>query len=646
VDEGERSAREGCRQIMTDRELLARYVQSGSEAAFAEIVDKHAAKVYSACRRILGEEHAAEDAVQAAFLLLARNARKLGDRVELSGWLFLTARNCARHMRRAAARRARHEREAKEMRDRTEQSASWEQLAPHVDDLLAALPGAQRSALVLRYLDGLSRAEAAREMGCPERTLDSRVSAGLARLRTGMRGRGVSVSAAALAGCLSERMVGTPPAGLVESVQAACLGKAAASAGALSTATGVAKAIALAKVKVAGAVLAGVVLAGSGGALTARLAAGGAGPGGARDPQGAAELWRVLAPHFQPPAEYAGDFGPHRPVLRFYDGTPVRTAADWKRRRAEIRGKWDAMMGPWPPLIEEPEVEHLSAERGENFTRHELRVKLAPQWTPWHCYLLVPDGKGPFPAVVTVYYYPEVAVGLVPPRKPQLKSDTADYALRLARRGFVALSLGWHPEKDGPHCYPDYGKPQLQALSFFAYVAANAYNLLAGREDVDPRRVGIVGHGFGGKWALFGASLCEDYACGAWSEAGVTIFNPTEHDANYQERGYLGQERVGAGGRSAYDMIREGGHDLHELQALMAPRPFLVSGGRCDGPVRWQALNHIIAVNRLLGYENRVAMTNRREVQQDEESLNVLYVFLEYFLKHGKALEAPAGAGR
>jgi hypothetical protein len=65
----------------------------------------------------------------------------------------------------------------------------------------------------------------------------------------------------------------------------------------------------------------------------------------------------------------------------------------------------------------------------------------------------------------------------------------------------------------------------------------------------------------------------------------------------------------------------------------MAPRPFLVSGGSEDSPARWAPLNHAIAVNRLLGYSNRVAMTNRPEHAPDEASNAVLYAFFEHFLQ-------------
>ena len=70
------------------------------------------------------------------------------------------------------------------------------------------------------------------------------------------------------------------------------------------------------------------------------------------------------------------------------------------------------------------------------------------------------------------------------------------------------------------------------------------------------------------------------------------------------------------------------GYDLHELHTLMAPRPFLVSGGYSDGTDRWIALNHTIAVNRLLGYRNNVAMSNRVNHDPTPESNEIIYDFL------------------
>jgi hypothetical protein len=64
----------------------------------------------------------------------------------------------------------------------------------------------------------------------------------------------------------------------------------------------------------------------------------------------------------------------------------------------------------------------------------------------------------------------------------------------------------------------------------------------------------------------------------------------------------------------------------------MAPRPFLVSGGSSDPLERWIPLNHTIAVNKLLGYAHRVAMTNRLEHSPNEKSNKVLYAFFDWFL--------------
>lgn len=80
-------------------------------------------------------------------------------------------------------------------------------------------------------------------------------------------------------------------------------------------------------------------------------------------------------------------------------------------------------------------------------------------------------------------------------------------------------------------------------------------------------------------------------------------------------------------------LIKEG-YDLQELHALMTPRPFLVSGGESDQPIRWMVLNHSIQINNLLGYKDRVAMTNRLHHSPTKKSDEIAYLFFEYFLKY------------
>jgi dienelactone hydrolase len=249
-------------------------------------------------------------------------------------------------------------------------------------------------------------------------------------------------------------------------------------------------------------------------------------------------------------------------------------------------------------------------------------------------WLLLPDGTGPFPAVLVPFYDPETSIGLS-------DSPFRDFALQLARRGFVTLSIG---SPGGDARAPDPGIPGWQPLSFLAYIAANCHTALAQHPAVDPRRIGIVGHSYGGKWAMFAACLDERFACAAWSDPGI-VFDDTRPNVNYWEPWYLGrdprliqQRRPGlptAGNPTtgAYRIMRESGRDLHELHALMSPRPFLVSGGSEDPPERWIPLNHTRAVNQLLRHTHRVAMSNRSNHSPDAKSNEQIYSFFEHFLQ-------------
>jgi hypothetical protein len=338
-----------------------------------------------------------------------------------------------------------------------------------------------------------------------------------------------------------------------------------------------------------------------------------------------------IAPFFSPPPDLARDFGQYKSPLRFYDGRPVETVGDWQQRREEILRYWHEIMGPWPPLLEKPHIDDLEQERRENFIQHKVRVEIAPDGRKINGYLLIPDGKGPFPAVMVVYYDPETGIGL--------GKELRDFGYQLARRSFVALSIGMPASL----YYPSEDNAQMQPLSALAYAAANCYNALANLPEINPQRVGIVGHSYGGKWAMFASCLYEKFACAVWSDGGI-VFDEGRPNVNYWEPWYLGYE---AGKKrkegiptednprtGAYKRLVEEGHDLHELHALMAPRPFLVSGGSEDQPERWKALNHAVAVNKFLGYTNKVAVTNRMEHSPTAESNEQIYLFFEYFLKH------------
>jgi hypothetical protein len=349
----------------------------------------------------------------------------------------------------------------------------------------------------------------------------------------------------------------------------------------------------------------------------------------------ASDSWSLIAPLFQPPAEFAGQLSTHRSPLLFRDGSRVVSAAEWPRRRVEIRQQWHELMGPWPAVIENPEVEVLSVTNRADVVQRRVRVEIAPDQTG-EGWLLKPHGNGRFPAVLVVYYEPETSVGLAP------EHPWRDFGLQLAKRGFVTLSIG---TPGGNAWKPDIGSARCQPLSFHAYVAANCWHALANLPEVDDARIGVVGHSYGGKWALFAGALWDRFACVVVSDPGV-MFDETRPNVNYWEPWYLGldpgQPRPRAGIPSAdnprtgaYREMVVSGHDLHELHALIAPRPFLVSGGAEDPPSRWLALNHALAVNQLLGLTNRVALSTRAGHSPTEESNAQIDAFFEHFLRPG-----------
>jgi dienelactone hydrolase len=345
-------------------------------------------------------------------------------------------------------------------------------------------------------------------------------------------------------------------------------------------------------------------------------------------------LWEKLKPYFTPPQEYVNDTQ-YQPPFVFDNGKKVSNKAQWEKRKKEIRNRWHSMMGQWPAPIDHPKYEITDSLRRENIMQYTIRFYWRADETTT-AYLLVPDGTGKRAAVLTLFYEPETGIGL--------KRPLIDHALQLAKRGFVTLSVGTdylHKQKPFAQYYPDFPNVKIQPLSMLAYLAGNCRRLLADRPEVDPARIGVLGFSYGSKWAMFSSCLDEKFACAAWIDGGI-VFDDARPNVNYWDPWYLGYypppwpaERPAESDvrRGAYPVLRQKNMDLNELHALMAPRPFLVSGGSEDQPERWKALMSTVKVNEFLGYQNRVGMSNRPEHMPDEASNVVMMNFFEYFLK-------------
>jgi RNA polymerase sigma factor (sigma-70 family) len=197
---------------LTDRILLDRFTARGDEAAFAELVRRYGALVLGICRRVLRHEQDAEDAFQATFLVLVRQAGTLRRRESVGAWLHEVACRIALKVRRDAARRRGREKAMCEMPVATVvPELIWEETRVLLDQELERLPRKYRVAVVLCYLEGKSTQEAARVLGCPRGTVLSRLARARQRLRRRLARRGLALSVAVLSAKLSQLSASAAP---------------------------------------------------------------------------------------------------------------------------------------------------------------------------------------------------------------------------------------------------------------------------------------------------------------------------------------------------------------------------------------------------------------------------------------------------
>jgi len=248
---------------LADAELLARFVARHDEVAVTALVERHWHMVFHVCLRVLGHVQNAEDACQATFLILLRRARSIRKRSSVGSWLHGTA----------------YQAQADDNRE-----AHWRELQGVLDEELNRLPERYRAPLVLCYLEGMTRDEAAQRLGWSVDILRGRLERGRARLGNRLRRRGIGPSLALLAqaalnpstsaGCSALRVVSIVRAAI------ACLGgQEPAATGfitppAASLTRGVSQTMLCTRMKMLGALIVGVLLAGAGaGLVTHRLLA-------------------------------------------------------------------------------------------------------------------------------------------------------------------------------------------------------------------------------------------------------------------------------------------------------------------------------------------------------------------------------------
>jgi RNA polymerase sigma factor (sigma-70 family) len=211
--------RQGDLEGLNNGDLLREFVTRNDTAALERLIRNLSPMVWGLCRRLLRDEHDAEDVFQTAFLLLVRKARSIVNRQAVGSWVYRVAYHAAMKARvRSARRQARETRLTEMSRADLSPEIHLGEVNALLDQEVNQLSEKYRQVITLCCLQGMTNEQAAHELGCPAGTVAARLS----RARDQLRGRlsrwGIALSTAELVNVLAPGAVAGPvPATLLRS---------------------------------------------------------------------------------------------------------------------------------------------------------------------------------------------------------------------------------------------------------------------------------------------------------------------------------------------------------------------------------------------------------------------------------------------
>ncbi len=183
---------------LTDRELLSAFADTRDDRAFHRLVDRHGQMVLGVCKRVTGDHHAAEDAFQATFLVLARKAADGDWQESVANWLHGVAYRTALRARAEVVRGRRDAEAPGRSTTPPSDAAGWSELRGIIDGEIAKLPENLRVPVLLCCLHDQTVEEAAGALGVSPTTLKGRLQQGRELLRKRLVRRGIGVTASVL----------------------------------------------------------------------------------------------------------------------------------------------------------------------------------------------------------------------------------------------------------------------------------------------------------------------------------------------------------------------------------------------------------------------------------------------------------------
>ncbi len=313
----------------------------------------------------------------------------------------------------------------------------------------------------------------------------------------------------------------------------------------------------------------------------------------------------------QPPQEQVAPSKVLDALLVDGAGKKITTIVQWHPKRSELEQRWRKFLGPMPERRPEPAFTVIKEERIDGCLRQFVKYN-AELDEPVEGYLLQPlvdrlrDRAGRFPAVVALHQTSKTNIDEI---AGVSGGQPHDLGVQLARAGFVVFC---------PRCYlwqtpPKYEidvkntvayfhrrHPQTLGMHKMLFDAQRAVDILTAMPNVNPRRIGAIGHSLGGKETMYLAAFDERIRAAVASEGGVELTSSNWHDP-----WYLGQG------------IRDAQFDLnhHQLLALVAPRALLIVGGETgpgavDGKRSWPYIRAAMDVYELFGAPVKLGLIN------------------------------------
>lgn len=317
---------------------------------------------------------------------------------------------------------------------------------------------------------------------------------------------------------------------------------------------------------------------------------------------------------------------------------PIKTTADWERRREHLTAHMQTVMGPLPQPKEKVPlgVEKLDEQDLGQLTRTKLRYHTdsPDRWV--QAWLFLPKQRnGRLPAMLCLHPTSAIGKDIVSGlgKDPSDKDENRGYAVHLANRGYVTLAPDYPSFGEYPYDFPPehgYISGSMKAI----YDNIRAVDLLQSLSEVDGERIGAIGHSLGGHNAMFTA-VFEPRIKAIVSNCGFTRFHKY-YEGNL--KGWTSNRYMPLIAGRYHNNPDEVPFDFTEIVAGFAPRPFLASSPLRDSNFEVSGVRDVIAaakpIYELYGVPENL-QANYPDFAHDfpEEARIVAYGFLDRHLK-------------